>query len=146
MIALRTDFLNILKVLHDNQVRFVVVGGVAMRLHGSAHVTDDLDISYARNNENYEYLSKALHAHSGRLRGVPEDLPFILDARTFRNTINLTLETNLGSLDLLGQPAGIDSFEHLWENSEEMDIGEGLQVKVASLEDLIRMKRVVEED
>ena len=38
---LSTDLEAILKVLHDAEVRFVVVGGIAMRLHGCARVTDD---------------------------------------------------------------------------------------------------------
>ena len=36
--------------------------------------------------------------------GVPEDLPFTFDLRTFRNMLNIILATDAGSLDLLGMP------------------------------------------
>lgn len=111
-----------------------------MRLQGSAHITDDVDVSYARDIANLTQLASALKKHKGRLRGVPEDLPFILDAQTFRNTLNLTLVTDLGSLDLLGEPAGVESFEGLWERSAAMEV-DGIEVHVASVDDLLAMKR-----
>ena len=111
-----------------------------MRLHGCAHITEDVDISYARDRENLRDLASALRDQHARLRGVPADLPFILDEYTFRNVENLTLETDLGALDLLATPAGADSFEGLWERGIEADM-EGFTVRVASLDDLIAMKR-----
>jgi predicted nucleotidyltransferase len=137
---LPTDLEAILKVLHDAGVRFVVVGGIAMRLHGCAHITQDVDVSYARDRENLKALARALASHHARLRGVPEDLPFVLDEFTFRNVQNLTLQTDLGELDLLAVPDGIDTFEGLWERAVEMDLGD-FNVHVASLDDLIAMKR-----
>lgn len=52
----------------------------------------------------------------------------------------LNLKTDVGEIDILPLPAGIDSFEGLWERSVEMDLG-GFMVRVASLEDLAAMKR-----
>ena len=137
---LPTDLEAILRVLHDAQVRFVVVGGIAMRLHGCAHITEDVDVSYARDRENLKALAQALASHHARLRGVPADLPFVLDEYTFRNVQNLTLQTDLGELDLLAVPDGADSFEGLWERSVEMTLG-GFSVRAASVDDLIAMKR-----
>ena len=37
----------ILRVLEAPHIRLIVIGGIAMRLHGCAHITDDVDISYA---------------------------------------------------------------------------------------------------
>lgn len=62
------------------------------------------------------------------------------DAKTFKNVLNLTLTTDVGDIDLLAEPAGVDSFEGLWERANVMEIF-GLQVRVASIEDLIAMKR-----
>ncbi|WP_394793336.1 hypothetical protein [Armatimonas sp.] len=137
---LPTDLEAILHVLFSAGVRFVVVGEIAMRLHGCAHITDDVDISYARDRENLKALANALENHCARLRGIPEDIPFVLDEFTFRNVQNLTLQTNLGELDLLAVPDGADSFEGLWERSSEMSLGE-FAVHVASIDDLITMKR-----
>ena len=40
-----TDFEGLLAVLADHSVDFVVIGGVALRLHGSGRTTEDLGIS-----------------------------------------------------------------------------------------------------
>jgi predicted nucleotidyltransferase len=120
--------------LHKANVQFVIIGGVAMILHGSDHVTKDVDFSYARDKEN-------LQEKNARLRGVPEDLPFVLDEYTFRNTQNLTFITDLGEIDLLAVPDGIESFEGLLKRSVAMDLGADLIVQVASIDDLIAMKR-----
>lgn len=132
------DFRAVVQMLNDAGVRYVLIGGVAMRLHGSSHITEDVDVSYARNPENYAAIVQALAHHRPRLRGVPVNLPFVLDVRTFRNTLNLTLETDLGDFDLLGEVAGVRSFEDLWTRSLVMDL-DGLPARVASLDDLIAM-------
>jgi hypothetical protein len=141
---LSPEFKTIIRLVTERNIRFVIIGGIAMRLHGCAHITQDVDFSYARDRENLQALSKALREKNARLRGVPEDLPFILDEYTFRNTQNLTLITDLGEIDLLAVPDGIDSFEGLLERSVAMDLGEDLEdlvVQVASIDDLIAMKR-----
>lgn len=54
------DFEQALTTLADAQVRFVIVGGLAVTLHGSAYVTFDLDFCYARDPENLTRLAQAL--------------------------------------------------------------------------------------
>ena len=81
----------------------------------------------------------ALLRQHPRLRGVPEDLPFIFDVRTFQNMFNITLTTDAGSLDLLGDAPGAGPFEELWERAVIVDLG-GTPVHVASVDDLIAMK------
>lgn len=83
-----------------------------------AHITRDVDISYARNPANYEALSSVLQSIDARLWNAPPNLPFLLDAQTFRNTQNLTLETEFGDFDLLGQVSGIEDFEALYRNAD----------------------------
>lgn len=67
-------------------VDFVVVGGVAMVLHGSARNTGDLDICYASDQPNLEALGLVLVGIGATLRGIEENVPFIPDARTLRQT------------------------------------------------------------
>lgn len=50
------DFETLIQALTDEKVAFVVIGGVAATLHGSARLTMDLDIAYARSPENLERL------------------------------------------------------------------------------------------
>lgn len=133
------DFESILASLEAARVRCVLIGGFAMIAHGSTYVTQDIDFAYDRAETNLSGLVAAFSPLHPRLRGVPEDVPFVFDARTLKNAFNLTLETDLGAIDLLGIVAGISSFEALWERAIPMQFY-GISVKVASLDDLIAMK------
>jgi hypothetical protein len=134
------SIINICRVLNEANVRYVLIGGVAMRLQGSAHLTDDLDLCYALASPNVEALALAFVPYHPRLRGVPEDLPFLWDARTIKNGRNFTLETSLGQVDMLGEAAGAEDFDGLWERSEIKQL-EDIEVRVAAIDDLIAMKR-----
>jgi hypothetical protein len=129
------------RTLLKHGVRFVVIGGFAGRLWGSPAVTNDLDICYARDRENLVRLAAALKELKARLRGVGEEVPFRLDARTLEAGDHFTFETRAGNLDVLGFPAGSGGFDRLVRTSAELEIDKGLRVRVASVEDLIQMKR-----
>lgn len=134
------DPLRALHVLNNHEVRFVLIGGFSARLHGSPSVTNDLDICCARDRENLERLATALIELHARLRGAPDDVPFILDARTFAAGDNFTFATDAGSVDILGAPSGVAGYEELVRNADRVEM-DGLAIHVASVDDLIRMKR-----
>ena len=134
------EFQKIIEALTTAGWRFVIIGGIAMRLQGSALLTEDIDFAFARDTKNLETLVKALAPYHPHLRGAPPNLPFIWDVRSLKNMVNMTLATDLGSVDLLGEPVGITSFEGLWEEATIMDRS-GVSVRVASLPSLIAMKR-----
>ena len=108
-----TDFTRLLEALAGNDVRFIVVGGVAATVHGSARLTQDLDVVYARADANLARLVEALSPLSPYLRGAPPGLPFRWDVLTLRAGLNFTLTTSLGDLDLLGEIAGGGSYAEL---------------------------------
>jgi len=130
----------ILGVLARHQVRFVVIGGIAATLQGSTTITNDLDICYARDQENVERLAAALNEVRATLRGVREHVAFLLDARTLKAGLNFTFDTKYGPFDCLGEAGGGFDYEQLRRNADGMDLV-GTTVWVASLDDLIRMKR-----
>ena len=130
----------LLRRLVAGDVDFVVVGGVAAVAHGSAYFTQDLDISYAPDQENLDRLGRVLVDLGARLRGVTDDIPFIPDGRTLRRTRVLTLTTPQGKLDLLAQPDGSPTYDELRGRAERDEIA-GVEVAYASLEDLIAMKK-----
>lgn len=136
----RFDFLGTLRTLAKHQVRFVLIGGLGARLHGSTTVTNDVDICYDRDPENLERLADTLRRLHARLRGVDDEVPFMLDAKSLEAGDHFTFVTDTGSLDILGSPAGTTGFDELEAGSEEVDLG-GFTVRVASIDDLIRMKR-----
>ncbi|MDQ6835361.1 MAG: nucleotidyltransferase [Actinomycetota bacterium] len=122
------------------RVEFVVIGGIAAVLHGSAQATFDLDVCYATNPGNLETLGQVLLNLHARLKGVDEQLPFVPDARTLSQTEVLTMVTDAGELDVLARPAGSQGYAALRSRAERFDIG-AVTVLVASVEDLIAMKR-----
>jgi hypothetical protein len=138
----RADFdpTAILGVLLAHDVSFVVVGGVSGNLHGSTTLTEDIDIAYARDQKNLERLAVALRDLRATLRGAPKGFPFKVDAATLRAGLNFTFSTRLGPLDCIGEAAGGFTYDNLVGNAESYPIS-GVMIVVASLDDLIRMKR-----
>jgi hypothetical protein len=129
-----------LRALFDASVEFVLIGGAAMQMQGSAHLTEDLDFCYARSAKNLERLALALAPHHPRLRGAPENLPFRFDAATIKRGLNFTLMTDLGALDFLGEVAGVGDYVEVKKNSDLMAILE-MDCLVLSLDGLIRAKK-----
>jgi hypothetical protein len=129
-----------LPLLKSSGVRFIVVGGGAAIAHGSARLTNDVDIVYARDPENIRRLVAALKPHQPYLRGAPPGLPFRWDEQTIRAGLNFTLTTTLGDLDILGEVAGGGTYEQLAPTSMEMDVF-GARCRFVTLEQLIELKR-----
>src|SRR5262245_51790567 len=102
-----------LRVLTGQGVDFIVVGGIAGTLLGSARLTTDLDLVYSRSEENLERLVEVLGAYHPYLRGAPPDLPFRWDRETVKRGLNFTLVTDLGDLDLLGEVTGGGGYDAL---------------------------------
>lgn len=135
-----TDFGKLLHVLADKQVDFVVIGAVALVVHGSARITRDLDICYSRAADNLDRLSAALLPLRPALRGAPARLPFRLDAETIRSGLNFTLTTTAGEIDLLGEVTGLGGYTTVRRLSVEMPLYDR-SVRVLSLDGLERAKR-----
>jgi hypothetical protein len=108
-----TDFEALLKRLAESDIEFILVGGVAATVHGSARLTQDLDIVYARSPDNLEHLVAALADIEPYLRGAPPGLPFDWSVGTLRRGLNFTLTTQLGDLDLFGEITGGGRYEDL---------------------------------
>lgn len=137
-----TDFdpAGLLRTLNSHTVRYVVISGIAAQFLGSPMLTADLDICYDRDDENLVRLAAALVELDARLRGVEDDVPFILDAQSLKRGDSFTFSTSLGALDCLGTPAGSSGYPELAADSEVFEIA-GTECPVVSLEALIEMKR-----
>lgn len=57
---LNQDFKEFIKSLNDNEVRYLVVGGYAVALHGYPRYTKDMDVWVEMNAENASKIVKAL--------------------------------------------------------------------------------------
>jgi hypothetical protein len=137
----RFDAGELVRILQRHEVDFVIIGGIAGQLWGSPTITQDLDICYAREQTNLEHLAAALRELNAKLRGVKEDVPFRLDARTLFNGDSFTFITDFGAFDCRATPSGTSGYNDLKQGAEAMPVGGGRKVWVCSIDDLIRMKR-----
>ncbi len=135
-----TQFEVLLGALTERRVSFVIIGGIAATLHGSARLTNDLDVAYERSPENIERLAAALLPFDPYLRGAPPGLPFRFDAPTIRRGLNFTLRTTAGDVDVLGEVTGVGGYPEVERESIEMEFF-GASYKVINLNTLIRAKR-----
>lgn len=71
------DFKEFLRLLHDHEVDYLLVGGFAVALHGYARTTADIDVWVSRRRENAEKLVACLKAFGFDL---PELTPEVFEA------------------------------------------------------------------
>jgi predicted nucleotidyltransferase len=130
----------LIRRLVEHGVDFVVVGGIAMVAHGSARVTQDLDLCFAPDQTNLDVLGKALIELGARLRGAPDDVPLTPDGRALARLSIVTLDSDEGSIDLLRDPSGAPPYEQLRARADRVEL-DGISFLIASLDDLEAMKR-----
>lgn len=135
-----TDFAGLLRSLLTADVEFILVGGLAGNVHGSARATYDVDVVYRRSLDNLARIVAALSPLQPYLRGAPPGLPFMFDVDTLRRGLNFSLITTRGDIDLLGDTTGGGTYDELLPSSEEVTLF-GLSCRCVTLEALIRMKR-----
>lgn len=136
---------HLLGALTAHGVDFVVIGGIAATLLGSARDTFDLDICPATDLGNLKTLGGALADLGARLRGVEEAVPFVPDEPTLAHVEVLTLETDWGPLDVLMRPSGGPPYDRLRKRAERKNLG-SFSVLVASIDDLVAMKSAAGRD
>ena len=126
--------------LVDMGADFIVIGGVSAILHGSAHLTNDLDLFFSREPENLKRIANALAPFRPRPCDFPADVPFIWDAATLRNGTVFTLDTAAGRIDLLSEVAGLGSYKEVKAASVTAELFERV-VRTLDLPDLIASKK-----
>jgi predicted nucleotidyltransferase len=135
-------FEDIIKALVTAKVRFVIIGGVAATIQGSARFTNDIDLCYDTASDNVERLVRLLNKWSAYLRGVEPGLPFILDQRQFRITPVMALTTERGAIDVLDLVPGVGDYDAAVKASEVVKVG-AVEFRSLALEALIASKRAV---
>ena len=131
---------SVIRLLGLHGVRYVLIGGLAAVTHGAPLVTQDIDLCYARVADNLDRLAEALREIHAQLRGAESGLPFKLGATAIRKGDAFTFTTDLGWIDIMATPAGTSGYDDLARTAETYDLF-GYRVLVASVDDLIRMKR-----
>lgn len=133
---------SILGALEREEVRYVVIGGLAAALHGSPVFTQDVDICPARDPENLERLASALRSIGARIRSedVPDGLPFACDGQFFKQVDMVNLITRYGAVDVSFVPSGTAGYSDLAIRARPLEIAANLVPPIADLEDVIRSK------
>ncbi|CAN5334953.1 hypothetical protein BH20ACT5_BH20ACT5_08830 [soil metagenome] len=136
-----------LAALQRHEMEFVLIGGMAAIFHGSPLLTQDIDITPARNRENLTRLSAALTELDAKVRAVELDeaLPFSHDADSLAAVQVWNLSTPYGDLDISFVPTGTTGYDDLRRDAGRVDF-RGLQIWVASLADVIRSKEAAGRD
>lgn len=134
------DLAGLLAALHDGEVRFVVIGAVALGAHGHIRATQDLDIVPEPNHTNLDRLGNVLVTLDARLaadqrRGIDAELRHALYAGR-----NLTLSTKIGDLDVVQRLPGVPPWTQLIADAEHTTLA-GVPLAVCSREHLIAMKQ-----
>jgi len=128
------DFLEFIQALNQYEVRYLLVGGYAVVLHGYQRNTGDLDIWVEPTAENYQALSKAFSDF-----GMPV---FDMTADNFlaKGQFDVfTFGVSPVAIDIMTQVKGL-AFEKAYSQAQVFDLGDGLEVKMLGLEDLLRAK------
>lgn len=133
--------------MNDAGIRYLVVGGVAVNLHGYRRFTADVDILLALDEENVKNITVLMH-DMGYVERLPVELRVLADGAKLQRLIEekgMTAYTFLSNkrdridLDVLaGASLGFDDY-----NTRKLivNLDEGLKVPVVSLDDLLAMKR-----
>ena len=134
------DLAGILRALVDDGVEFVVIGGMAMAVHGYVRATEDVDIVPAPKRENLDRLVNRLVREGARLTLAPDRTPGPDERQALYRGRNLSVSTRLGDVDVVQRLPGVPSYAELAERAVVV-APFGLQVRAASRGHLIAMKR-----
>jgi predicted nucleotidyltransferase len=134
------DLNYLLKALLNSELEFILIGGFASVIHGSNHVTQDLDICAVLSNDEIEKMRKALKdlnpIHRMNLKA---NVSFQDRPAADEKVQNIYLQTDAGVLDVLSSVTGIGDFEELKKNAISVPLF-GKKCWVISLDDLIKAK------
>jgi hypothetical protein len=133
------DILSLFRALIDRGVEFVVVGGVGAVLQGADFVTRDLDVVPMLTDANLDRLAESLldlHAEVW-FAGPVIDLK---SGERLRAGKTWNFVTPQGYFDVLFVPSGTTGYEGLRQNAQRINVADGVEVLVASIDDLIAMK------
>lgn len=135
------DLRSLLEALHDHDVRFVVIGGVAVAAHGFVRGTEDLDLVPDPDPENLKRLTVALEDLESTLPTVGgRQFDPANDASVIRRGGNVTATTKFGALDVVQRAQGVPSYSQLADDAVKSDLL-GIPVWVCSLGRLREMKQ-----
>ncbi len=134
----------LLALLTDAGVEFLLIGGVAASFHGSTYVTFDLDVLMPFTGENWQRVIGALRSLKPVFHGHPSRIPLHDDPAQLTAFRMVLLETEWGRLDMLRAiPNG--TYDEVAPRAITLDVF-GRPTRVLGLDDLIESKALLMRD
>jgi hypothetical protein len=133
-------FRELLRLLSEARLEFVVIGGVAATLHGATEPTRDLDVCIALTPESWRAVHAVIAPLHPRQAHSPDRRPLTETPESLATFKNLYVLTDLGRLDFLGEVPPLGSLSTLPYETMQID---GLSIRVLSLDALIRVKESI---
>jgi len=142
----------LLLTLARSRVRFVVIGGIAVGVHGYVRGTKDVDVCPDPSADNLRELAAVLRGLDARQVELaddfaPEELPFDpLDPDDLAEGGNFRLHTRLGALDIMQWIPGIDAdaaYPVLAADAITVELRDA-ELEICSLAHLRRMKETAQ--
>lgn len=127
-------FEKLLVLLADGQIEFVIVGGVAVTLHGYVRLTEDVDILIEPSAENVERLLATLSSYG---EGFARELS-VADFTDEEGAIRIVEEVEMSQIDIFTQMSGW-RYADLAGDAESLNL-DGRTIRFASKAALIRLK------
>jgi predicted nucleotidyltransferase len=130
--VLNQDFKEFIQSLNDNKVKYLVVGGYAVALHGYPRYTKDMDIWVDMSAENAEKIVKALDTFGFGSLGI-EASEFTIENQM------LQLGNPPGRIDILTTLPGVE-FSKCYSSRTIIEV-DGVSVNFIDLENLKKNKK-----
>ena len=131
---------DLLCLLADSEIPFVVVGGYASRMHGTSLLTEDIDLCLLLSPQNISKLREILAPFHPVHRMTPQRLSFSDYPSDISKINNLYVSTDLGQVDFLGSVGGVGDYGRVSRDAIEVTVF-GRKCKVISIDDLISAKK-----
>jgi hypothetical protein len=132
------DVERIFAALDAHHVDYVVVGGIAVQVHGHVRMTNDLDLIPSPTPANLKRLADALQELQARVLN-PGSEHLQIDARMLPRATLWQLSTPHGDIDVLHDAPGAAPFPQLRDRALTIALG-NLTIPIAGRDDLIKMK------
>lgn len=139
-------FKEIFKALNKGGVKYIVVGGVAVNLHGYLRATGDLDILVLLETSNLEKVDKIMGKMGYGIR-LPVSVKDLSNQKLVKKWLKEKGMTAFSFFPPSRNPIGIDilveesmKFETIIKDAVIKDFG-NIRIPVVSINDLIRMKK-----
>ncbi len=137
------DLVELLRLFARHEVDYLVIGGVAVQVHGHRRTTKDLDLIPAPAPDNYRRLAAALEEAGAHVRDAGHggaEIPAFDPDRLALAAIVPPLTTRHGEVHVINDVKGAAPYDAIRDRALALDL-DGVPVTVVGLDDLIRMKR-----